>query len=151
MFWRIFTVVFACFVTWPVTVSATDFAALTSVIPDYLSSRPKTESDPTFRVGAYFGALSEQPLWPVTSCESTLLCPWKLKFVSSYLIDMPGVYTLYRFSALPFELELEGGFAQRFGRSNQSEVRTYGLAHGTGPRRIPPRSGTIRAHGNDAG
>jgi len=88
---------------------------------DVLSPQPIANTAPTLRIGGYVGALSEQAIWPPTSCNSTLLCPWTIHFVQSYLVDGHAVYTFYRFNQVPIDLELEGGVAQRFGSYHQTE------------------------------
>jgi hypothetical protein len=97
------------------------------VTPDLLSPQP-VATTPTLRIGFYVGALSEQALWPITSCKSTLLCPWTIRLTHDYIIDSQGVYTFYRFARLPIDLELEGGVAQRFGWDHQSEFDLIPIA-----------------------
>ncbi len=76
---------------------------------------------PEWRVGGFFGALSHQPLWPPNSCRSLLVCPWRLKLQPDYIIGGHAIYTAYRFQAVPVDIEIEAGVAQRFGRSHATE------------------------------
>jgi hypothetical protein len=81
---------------------------------------------PTWRVGTYVGALSHQAFVDIAVVQ-----PWKTKFEADYLIDFHAVYTAYRFERIPLELELEGGFAQRFGQNHQSEFDLIPMARWT--------------------
>lgn len=71
---------------------------------------------PTLRIGAYVGALSEQSLIGVT-----VLHPWRPKIQSDSLVDVHAIYTAYRFASIPIDLEIEAGIAKHFGWSHQTE------------------------------
>ena len=64
-------------------VCAADFPPPAAATPDLLSPQPIATATPTFRVGVYVGALSEQALavWPPLSCKGTFLCPWSITWL----------------------------------------------------------------------
>jgi hypothetical protein len=84
---------------------------------------PGPSVGPRWRVGGYVGALSHQALVDIVVVQ-----PWKTNFESDYLVDIHAIYTAYRFESIPLDLEIEGGFAQRFGQNHQSEFDLIPMA-----------------------
>jgi hypothetical protein len=82
---------------------------------------PPSQTDPTLRIGAYFGALTPQAL------VTTVFEPWRVHTIPSYLIDAHAIYTFYRFDNLPIEFELEGGIAKRFGNNEGGDQVEFDL------------------------
>jgi hypothetical protein len=87
-----------------------------STSPFELPPWPGLITGPTWRIGGYLGALSHQGFINII-----LVHPFQTTLEPDYLADMHAVYTAYRFVSLPLDIEIEGGFAQRFGQNRQSE------------------------------
>ncbi len=83
-----------------------------------LASNPQ----PTLRIGAYVGVLSDQSLLNIT-----VLRPWAPHLASGLLVDAHAVYTAYRFQSIPLDLEIEGGIAKRFGNREAGQQWEFDL------------------------
>jgi hypothetical protein len=84
-----------------------------------LAPRP----EPTLRIGAYMGALSEQSLFGLTITR-----PWAPHLQSDSLAAADLVYTAYRFTNIPLDVEIEGGVAKHYGWSHQTEFNLLPMA-----------------------
>jgi hypothetical protein len=80
-------------------------------LPDWLGPG----SGPTWRVGAYVGALTHETLL------HDVFEPWQAKLDADYIADIHAIYTVHQFESIPLDLEIEGGVAQRFGQNHQTE------------------------------
>lgn len=104
---KLFIVTLMLLLSSEISARAGELSALAPpALPWMLSAKP----EPTLRVGAYVGALSNQSLINIT-----VLRPWDAHFVPGALVDTHAIYTAYRFKSLPLDLEIEGGVAKRFG------------------------------------
>lgn len=82
-----------------------------------------SETSPTLRAGAAFGALSPQALRNIV-----ILRPWATRFTDNFHLDAHLIYTAYRFDRIPLDIEIEAGVAKRFGASDGGSAWEFDIA-----------------------
>ena len=87
-------------------------------LPDW----PGPSGGPRWRVGGDVGAYAHVKL------EKIIFEPWRNQLQPDYIVEADAIYTVYRFKRIPLDLEIEGGFAQRFGQDHQSEIDLIPMA-----------------------
>jgi hypothetical protein len=112
-----------CFVlVFRISANAEDKNALKSLPASTMPGMLSSNIDPKLKVGVFGDFLTHQALWPVTSCDSLLICPWRLKAESDFMAGIDGVVTAYKFEKLPIVVEIQAGIGKRFGLAKQVEL-----------------------------